>query len=55
MAHLLPLGIGMESLDPLSDPTLVHWVLVPPGARNARPHVARVCSQFQEDEGIDTI
>ncbi len=28
---------------------------IPPGAHNARPHVVRVCRQFLEDEGIDTI
>ncbi len=27
MAPWLPLGIGMKSMDPLSDPTLVQWVL----------------------------
>ncbi len=33
MASWLPLGIGMKSFDSLSDPTLVQWVRVPPGAR----------------------
>ncbi|KAG2461182.1 TC3A transposase, partial [Polypterus senegalus] len=42
----------MKSLDPLSDPMLVQWLLV---HDNSWPHVVRVCRQFLEDEGIDTI
>ncbi len=42
----------MKSLDPL------YAGVVGPGLLlvhdNARPHVARVCRQFLEDEGIDT-
>ncbi|KAI4876170.1 hypothetical protein NFI96_029808, partial [Prochilodus magdalenae] len=48
-------GIRMKSSDPLSDPTLMQ---VGPGFllvhNNARPHVARVCRQLLENEGIDT-
>ncbi|KAI4878924.1 hypothetical protein NFI96_002653 [Prochilodus magdalenae] len=47
-------GIRMKSLDPLSDAGAVG-----PGFlvvhNNARPHVPRVCRQFLENEGIDTI
>lgn len=42
----MPLGIGMKSLDPLSDITLVQWV---------QPNVVRVCRQFLKDEEVDTI
>ena len=40
-------------MDPLSDPMLVPGFLLVHD--NARPHVARACSQFMEDEEIDTI
>lgn len=41
------LGTGMKSSEPLSDLTLVQ--------DNALPHVARVCRQSLDDEGIDAI
>ncbi|KAI4899507.1 hypothetical protein NFI96_011521, partial [Prochilodus magdalenae] len=49
-------GIRIKSLDPLSDPTLVQWVLGSSWCTTMPSrHVAGVCSQFLENEGIDTI
>ncbi|KAI4887462.1 hypothetical protein NFI96_020380, partial [Prochilodus magdalenae] len=46
-------GIRMQSLDPLSAGAVGPGFLLV--HNNARPHVARVCRQFLENEGIDTI
>ena len=43
----------MKSLDPWSDPTLVPGFFLMHD--NARPHVARACRQYLEDEEIDAI
>lgn len=47
--------LGMNFLDTWSESTLVRWDLDSVGADNARPHVARVCRLFPEDEGINTV
>ena len=45
-----------EILRPIVRPYLVQWALGSSWCRrNARPHVARVCRQFLDDEGIDAI
>lgn len=43
----------MKSSDPLSDLMLVQWDMVLLVQDNAQFHVARVCRQFLDDEGID--
>ena len=53
MAPRLPLGIGMKSLDPFSDPT--ESVVGPGFLSNDQSHVARVYRQFLEDERTDSI
>ncbi len=55
MAPWLPLGIGMKSLDPLSEPTLVQWVLGSSCCTTMPGFMWREFSQFLEDEEIDTI
>lgn len=51
-----PLGTGIKSLDPqtlsYAGAMIPVFLLV---HDDARPHVLRVCRQFLEDEGIDTI
>ncbi len=51
MAPWLSLGFGMKSLEPLSDPTLVQWVLGSSGCTQCGESMQAVL----EDEGIDTI